>query len=96
MNHTPGPWKMKQVTETHGRYTGSTYRYIITEDPTDCIAEIFPSRSPATFRANARLIAESPKLLELLMKLRRYDHDRDLWGINDEIDAAIANVIGNN
>ena len=62
MNHTLGPWKIRQVTETFGRYADRAYRYIITENPTDCLAEIFPGRTHGS--ANARLIAAAPDLLE--------------------------------
>ena len=51
----------------------------------DSAGEIAPMQ-----RADARLIASAPDLLEIVLELREYDRDRDLWGINDKIDAAIA------
>ena len=90
MKYTPGPW----IAKPEVAWSGGTWN-IDTEDEKG-VACAWPGELGAdAATANARLIAEVPALLELLMKLRRYDRDRNLWGINDEIDAAIAKVTGN-
>ena len=65
MKHTPGEWSAKFVKETEGTHAGRVYRYIVADDPTDYLAEVFSSRSPDVARANAYLMGASKKLLEL-------------------------------
>ena len=71
MTHTPGPWIVdgKPGYEAPEIHAGNRR-----------IARVLYHLGSADREvdANARLIAASPVLLELLMKVRRYDRDRDL------------------
>ena len=95
MKHTPGPWKVKRVKETHGHNAGRTYQYIIADDPTDYIAEIFPCRTPLISHGNARLIAAAPDLLEACIAVRAFDNNGPSWHqAMRKIDLAIAKATG--
>ena len=89
MKHTPGPWEL-----------AVSFPIPTVKGNGESIARImWISVYPEQQAANARLIAAAPELLELLIKLRQCDrdqhgHDRDLWGINAEIDAAITKATG--
>ena len=87
MEHTPGPW---EYLTPHA--VGGAEIVPVTGGP--CIHTFWNEnpdlRDDQEHEANARLIASAPDLLEIVLELREYDRDRDLWGINDKIDAAIA------
>ena len=80
--HTPGPWSYNGATDIHaGESSGFT------------ICEIYPSDSKTRMgKANARLIAASPELLEALDGILAItDRDHVAW---DKARAAIAKAKG--
>ena len=60
--HTPGPWDMDEG--DYGIYQIET---------SDQIAEVFSHHPDEELKANARLIAAAPELLEALRELLEYD-----------------------
>jgi hypothetical protein len=63
--HTPGPWKVSDLSKSAGRYL-LVYQDAEVNEESGPIARVFPAKGRD---ANARLIAAAPALLEALEKL---------------------------
>ena len=89
MKHTPGPWDCKVF---------NNGAYIIADGPVDELSScIIASRNehpdPPTGRANARLIAAAPELLDALVYMRRTMYS-DTSEESIKADEAIAKATG--
>lgn len=66
MNHTPGPWDTSLSTRTtHAHYVGKR----APNGSLDMVCDLTDSCFPHNAKANARLIAAAPELLEELKNL---------------------------
>lgn len=68
---TPGPWRMVQFRNEYGL---SSFNIMY---GTDHICEVSPNREKP--RANAKLIAAAPDLLQALQKLKSWVEKLDDW-----------------
>ncbi|WP_265504146.1 hypothetical protein [Providencia rustigianii] len=86
LKHTPAPWK----------YTIRNANEIMTTFHGVTIGDVYLDITTANQKADARLIAAAPELLEQLIRLRnkiasyKPDYDDDL----DIVDAVIAKALG--
>jgi len=77
-NHTPGPWKVYQITEKNKKDDGYTCHVVTDEEYPKgfCVAKVHAnSIFQRDVESNARLIAAAPELLEVLEKVLRYTED---------------------
>ena len=99
MSHTPGPWEFVPKLTASENHRGF---FIRAEKPTKngkwALAEVQPGDEDGNLgRANARLIAAAPDLLEALELIAKgYDEGQSLSGTNcaDIARAAIAKATG--
>ena len=87
--HTPGPWKLKL-----GK--GMEYTYLVADRKGQDIANWahYHNATKAQTKANARLIAAAPDLLESLILLANQTNSTELAKAHDMARAAIAKATG--
>lgn len=89
MKHTPGPWFASRPHGTiyiEARLRGNTLQEV---------AAIGPTETPIQQEANARLIAESPVMFDLLNRIRVGMIDsQDMVDVSDFMDEVIEEVCG--
>ncbi|TGE04606.1 hypothetical protein [Hymenobacter fodinae] len=101
MNHTPGPWKTlaeecdKPYIRVRGGRLGSRYKIANVITP---VYDGSTQREADETRANARLIAAAPDLLEALKKVSTFwnEDNPNADCPYDDVDAAIAKATGEN
>ena len=97
--HTPGPWKMlpeecdKPYIRIRGDRLGGRYKVANVITP---VYKGVGSREAEETRANASLIAAAPELLDVLQRIRGWDHlgtthDGPYW--KSEIDKVLSKVV---
>lgn len=98
MNNTPGPWEVVRHAHIDGELWLSVNQHADATGMKEWVAEIkYLTTAPRRQWANARLIAAAPDLLDLLKRLRGWDHlataaDGPYW--TRELNAAIAKAEG--
>lgn len=94
--HTPGPWEVEVGETSDVRYGSAVVRVDVVKGGQRVAGVTIRPGSRAL--SNARLIAAAPDLLDLVRRLREWDHldtagDGEFW--KRELDAAIAKATPN-